>query len=327
MKLEGWKIAKRFLFVELLFCLIPAAVSAQEYPTRPVNLLIQFAPGIPSEVALRVLATKAEKFLGQPFVIANNGGGGGSVAVGIVAKERPDGYHLLGCSSSPLVRIPHFRPVPYKLGDFVPVMHFGAPISGLVVRADSPWKTLKEFVDYAKRNPGKVSYTSIGTGTPLHLAMEFIAKQEGIQWTHVPSTTSDPLIPLLGGHVTACSSGSQWIPHIKAGTLRLLGTHGEKRMKSFPDVPTFQESGYDFINETVLLYAVPKGTPPSVVRKLEDAFRKAMDEPEFSQTMNRIEYDITYRNSQDTKKYLEEAYDRIGRMIIELKIPKEDEKK
>ena len=206
-------------------------------------------------------------------------------------------------------------------------MHFGAPPSGLVVKADSPWKTMKEFVDYAKSNPRKVTYSSMGIGSPMHLAMEYVAKQEGIQWTHVPYPGSGPaFLALLGGHVTAQSGSSESYPHVKAGTVRLLAIHHEKRFKSFPDVPTFRELGYDFINESVFMFAAPKGTPQSVVNKLDEAFQKGMEGPEFIETMEKMEIVVSYRNSEDLKKYLEEAYVRLGKMIQELKLPKEPEK-
>jgi tripartite-type tricarboxylate transporter receptor subunit TctC len=316
------------IFLSGIIFLIPTLSSAQSYPTKPINILVGFAPGGTMDISTRVLASKAEKFLGQPFLISNNGGGGGSVALGIVAKERPDGYYLAGCTSTGLIRIPQFRPVPYKLEDFVSIMHFGAPQTGVVVKADSPFRTFKDLVDYAKKNPGRVTYSSTGVGSPMHLAMEYVARQEGIQWTHVPYPGSTPaLTALMGGHVTAQSGSTEWIPQIRAGEVRLLGTHGEKRMKIFPDVPTFRELGYDFINETVFMVAAPKGTPSPIVKKLEEAFHKAMDDPEFIQVMEKMEIEITYRNSEDTKKYLEEAYARLGKMIIELKIPKEPEKK
>lgn len=244
----------------------------------------------------------------------------------ILAKERPDGYSIAGCSSTSIIRIPQFREVPYKPEDFVPIMHFGAPPSGLVVRADSPWKTLKELVEYAKKNPGKVTYSSMGIGSPMHLAMEYIAKQEGIEWIHVPYPGSGPAFTaLLGGHVMAQSGSSESFPHVKAGTVRLLAIHHEKRFKSFPDVPTFRELGYDFIND--FMFAAPKGTPLSIVKKLDEAFRKGMEDPEFIQTMEKMEIVVTYRNHEDLKKYLEEAYVRLGKMIRDLKIPKEPEKK
>jgi tripartite-type tricarboxylate transporter receptor subunit TctC len=327
MKRRGWKMGEIFFFAGILL-LIPTFSSAQTYPTKPIHILVGFAPGGTMDISTRVVASKAEKLLGQPFIISNNGGGAGSVALGIVAKEKPDGYYLAGCTSTGLIRIPQFRTVPYKHEDFVPVMHFGAPQSGLVVKADSPWKTLKELVEYAKKNPGKVTYSSTGVGSPMHLAMEYIAKQEGIQWTHVPYPGSTPaLTALLGGHVTAQSGSTEWIPQVKDGAVRLLATHGERRMKTFPEVPTFRELGYDFINETVFMVAAPKGTPPSTVRKLDEAFHKAMDDSEFIQIMAKMEIELAYRNSEDTKRYLEEAYSRLGKMIIELKIPKEPEKR
>lgn len=328
MKQARWNIGKRSLLCGLIFFLMPALLYAQEYPTKPINVVITFSPGGSADPSMRLLASKTEKFLGQPFIITNNGGGGGSVAMAILAKEKPDGYYLAGCSSTSLIRIPQFRTVPYKHEDFVPIMHFGAPPSGLVVKADSPWKTVKEFVEYAKKNPGKVTYSSMGIGSPMHLAMEYIAKQEGIQWTHVPFPGSGPAFTaFLGGHVTAQSGSSESFPHVREGTVRLLASHHEKRWKSFPDVPTFRELGYDFINESVFMFAAPKGTSPAVVKRLDEAFRKGMEDPVFIQTMEKLEIEISYRNSEDTKKYLEEAYVRLGKMIAELKIPKEPEKK
>jgi len=328
MKRAGFKIGRKILYGGFLLFFIPAFLSAQEFPTKPINVVITFSPGGSADPSMRLLASKAEKYLGEPFIITNNGGGGGSVAMAILSKEKPDGYHLAGCSSTSLIRIPQFREVPYKLEDFVPIMHFGAPPSGLVVRADSPWKTLKEFVEYAKKNPGKVTYSSMGIGSPMHLAMEYIARKEGIQWTHVPYPGSGPAFhALLGGHVTAQSGSSESYPHVKAGTVRLLAIHHEKRFKSFPEVPTFREAGYDFINETVFMFAGPKGIPSSIVKKLDEAFRKGMEDPEFIQTMEKMEIVANYRNSEDLKKYLEEAYVRLGKMIRELKLPKESPKK
>ena len=327
MEKKGWKISKMIFLSGFLFLMIPALCYAQQYPTKPINILINKAPGGTLDIPTRIVASKAEKFLGQPFILSNNGGGGGSVALGIIAKEKPDGYHLVATSSSTLIRVPQFRTVTYKLEDFDPIMYFAAPQTGLAVRADSPWKTLKEFVEYAKKNPRKVTYATSGAGSAMHLAMEYIAKQEGIEWIHVPYPGEAPaLTALLGGHVTAVSDSTGWVPHVQQGTLRLLCTHGERRMKTFPDVPILLELGYNYFNEVVFLFVAPKGTPPSIVKKLDEAFHKAMDDPEFIQTMAKFEIEVAYRNSADTKKYLEDAYVSIGKMITELKIPKEEEK-
>jgi tripartite-type tricarboxylate transporter receptor subunit TctC len=260
--------------------------------------------------------------LGQPISVENNGAGGGTVGLGIIAKAKPDGYKLAQCVSIGLIGIPQFRAVTYTLDDFVPIMQFAAAETGLVVRADAPFKTLKEFVEYAKKNPGKVTYSTTSIGSTTHLVMEYIGKKEGITWTHVPFPGfSECVTALLGGHVTAVSGDTIWIPYVKDGTLRLLGNHGEKRMKAFPNVPTFREQGYDYVNPTTYLFVSPKGTPQPVVKKLEEAFHKAMDDPDFIRVADQLNNPISYRNSEETTKFLKQQYVAIGKMIRDFNIP------
>jgi tripartite-type tricarboxylate transporter receptor subunit TctC len=311
-------------------CMLPIALASslwgqQAYPTKPINLLIGYAPGGVVDISERFLASKAEKILGQPFVVSNNGGGGSSVAYEITARKAPDGYNIVGGASTGLVRIPQFRVVPYQMDDFIPIMHFATPIlTPVVVKSTSPWKTLKELVDYAKKNPGKVTYSTTGVGSPMHMAMEYVAKQEGITWTHVPFPGAMPAFTaLLGGHVTFQVGAGESVPFIKDGTVRLLANLSQQRVKSWPDTPTLIELGYDFFNESVFMFSAPKGTSKQIIDKLDDAFHKAMADPEFMNVLARVEFEPSYRNSADTRKYLEDAYVRIGRMIQELKIPKE----
>jgi tripartite-type tricarboxylate transporter receptor subunit TctC len=316
-----------FIFA-FLFLFLPFISFAQQYPTKPITLTVTFAPGGTLDVSTRILASKAEKILGQPILVSNVGGGAGSVALGQVAKKRADGYDITSCTSTGLIRIPQLRAVPYSHEDFIPIMHFTAVQSGVVVKSDSAFKTFKDLIEYARKNPGKVNYATSGAGSPMHMAMEFVADKEKIQWTHVPYAGGAPgLTAILGGHVTAMSDSTEWLPHVKEGSLRLLVTHGERRMRIFPNVPTLRELGYDFINETVFLIAAPKGVPPEIVKKLDEAFHKAMDDPEFIKTIQNLEFDVAYRNSQDTKKYLEDAYNRFSLMIKKLNIQKEPEKK
>ncbi len=308
----------------LLLVLIPFVSFAQDYPTKPINLIVTFAPGGTLDVAGRILATKAEKFLGQPVIVSNVGGGGGSVALAQVATKRPDGYDITCCTSTGLIRIPQLRAVPYGPDDFIPVMHFASVESGVVVKSDSPFKTFKDLIEFARKNPGKVTYATSGAGSPMHMAMEFVAMKEGIKWTHVPQTGGAPgLTAVLGGHVTAMSDSTEWLPHVKEGSLRLLVTHGEKRMAMFPDVPTLRDLGYDFINEAVFMIAAPKGTPAPIIKKLDESFHKAMDDPKFIETINTIAFTVSYRNSADTKKFLDDAYIRFGEMLKKLGIKKE----
>ena len=325
MKEKAWTKERVIVLCGVLLLLVPALSLAQQYPTKPINMAIGFAPGGAVDPAIRALAAASEKYLGQPFVLTNRGGGAGSIALGIVAKEKPDGYHLVGTSTSGLIYVPHFSEVSFKLGDFAPILIFAkAPHIGLIVKSTSPWKTLREFVDYAKKNPGTVNYGTSGVGSPQHLPMEYIARQEKIQWTHVPFKGSgEAFLGLLGGHITAQSGGIHEIQdHVKAGTVRVLAVHGDKRMKGLPDVPTLKEAGYDFSAEIYFLVAAPKGTPPAIVKKLEEAFHKGMDDPNFIQVMEKMEIEITYRNSEDMKRYLEESYGRLEQLVKDIKLPK-----
>ncbi|RJQ60179.1 MAG: tripartite tricarboxylate transporter substrate binding protein [Desulfobacteraceae bacterium] len=324
MKTNPSRAFRTLLFIGIgLVLLAPAVSLSADYPTKPVNVVVTFPPGGTLDMSTRILAAKAEKFLGQPLLVSNVGGGAGSVALGQIAKKRADGYEIASCASTGLIRIPQLRAVPYSHEDFIPIMHYAAVQSGLVVKSDSPYKSLKDLVEFAKKNPGKVTYATSGAGSPMHMAMEFIAGKEGIQWTHVPYAGGAPgLAALLGGHVTAMSDSTEWIPHVKEGSLRLIATHGEKRMTSFPDVPTLRDLGYDFINETVFMFAAVKGTPPEAVKKLNEALHKAMDDPEFIKTIRNIEFEVSYRNSEDTRKYLEDAYNRFGELIKKLGIQK-----
>lgn len=329
--MDGFRAVLSAVMLACVLCVMAgSSVEGQPaYPAKQIDLLIGYAPGGIVDVSERFLAGKAEKILGQPMVITNNGGGGSAVAVAIVATKPPDGYSVAGCASTGLVRIPQFRTVPYKWDDLTPIMHFATPIlTSLVVRSDSPFKTVKDLVEYARKNPGKVTYSTTGVGSPMHMGMEYVAKQESIKWTHIPYPGSMPaFMALLGGHVTAQAGAAECVPYIKEGKVRLLATISEKRVKTFPDVPTLRELGYDIFNETVFMFATPKGTPQPIIDKLDNAFHKSMADPDFNSLMAKLEMEPSYRNSADTMKYLEDAHGRIGKLIRELKIPREDEKR
>lgn len=317
-------IAIAFLAITISLFALPVWVSAQTYPSRPINLLVGFAPGGSLDTTMRMLTKKAEKYLGQPFAVDNNGAASGAVALGIVAKAKPDGYQLVGCTSVGLVGIPQFRPVTYKLSDFTPIMAYAAPESGLLVKGDAPWKTMKEFIEYAKKNPGKVTYSTNGIGTTQDMAMKYVAKKEGIKWAVVPfQGQSEALTALLGGHVTASSNSADLGDYFKEGKLRLLATHGEARMKAYPNVPTFRELGYEYVNPTRFMIAAPKGTPQSIITQLDEAFSKAVTDPEFVAMMGRLKTEVFYRHPQQMASWLEEQHVIMGNMIRDFNIPTE----
>ena len=311
--------------IVLVFALIstPAVVLAQDYPTKPINLTVCISTGGTVDLSTRILASKAEKILGQPIAVSNNGGGAGTIAMDLLSKAKPDGYQIASCPQTPLVEIPHLRKVPYKYEQFQTVMQFAEPYGGLVVQKDAPFNSLKDLIEYARKNPAKVTYTTSGTLTPWHLAMMYVGKQENVQWTAVPVPGGDPNMPLLGGHVTAFTAASSWKRYIDEGKFKLLVVYSEKRMPSFPNVPTLKELGYDFVVETNYAIYAPAGTPAPVVKKLDDAFRKAMDDPEFVAYMKKAEMPAIYLNTADTKSALDRMNKRFEKMVVDLKLPKE----
>jgi tripartite-type tricarboxylate transporter receptor subunit TctC len=303
-----------FLFMPLL------TVAQEQYPSRPINVISVGNAGGTGDLATRLLLGKAEKMLGQPLVITNNNMGGGTVPLTSFAKVKPDGYNLLATPSAPLLWMPHSQALSYKLSDFTPIMCHGLiGSSGLVVKADSPWKTFRDVVEYARKNPGKFTYAISGTGNPMDMAMQFVAKIEGVSWTAIPVPSSDPNMLVLGGHVNALSASPNWAQHVQNGSFRLLAVHSGSRLPEFPDAPTFKELGYDFIHESIAVQMLPKGAPDVVVKRLDDAFRKAMEDKEYRDLLKKINWQYKYLGPEDLKKYLEQSYVSVGDVVKKIR--------
>lgn len=323
---RGWMVNGGILLGGLLaLLLVPHLTYGQEFPTKPINIIVNFPPGGSVDSTTRALISKAEKYLGQPFVVLNKAGGGGTVGLGIAAKEKPDGYHLVSCSSAGITWHPQLRDLPYHYQDLVPIVTFGVSHNGIVVRSDAPWKTLNDLLEYSRKNPEKVSFSSPGTQSHVTVTTKYFAKHQGIQWTYVSFPGAVPaLTALIGGHVDFFSGATDWAPHVRAGTLRILATFTDKRMKRFPDAPTFQEMGYNLQHvSSPYLVAAPKGTPLPIVKKLESAFQKAMEDEEFVRVLENLEMEPTFLNSEETTKFIEECYEQYGKEIIELNIPRQ----
>jgi tripartite-type tricarboxylate transporter receptor subunit TctC len=208
--------------------------------------------------------------------------------------------------------------------DFTFIMQFAFTPSGLVVQADSPWKTLKEFVEHAKANPGKVRYSTAGPGSPSHLAMEQFTRKAGIKCIHIPFEGTAPSIAaVLGGHVEACADSVFWKPHVLSGKLRLLAGLDEKRIGFAPDVPTVTEAGYDITPVSLLGVVGPKGLSPQVVATLHNAYKKAIEDPDFVNVMNKMDMVFSYRGPQDFEKYITNLNAQLGVLFREIGIQKQ----
>jgi tripartite-type tricarboxylate transporter receptor subunit TctC len=288
------------------------AAAQEPYPSRPISLVVPFPPGGVADLTARPVAAAMEKVLKQPMGVVNKTGAAGAVGMQFVATSKPDGYTLLLALSSISI-IPEAdklfgRPPAFTVDQFAPVALISADPTILVVRAESPWKTAKEFIEEAKKRPGQISYSSSGIYGTLHMAMELLSNGAGIKLRHVPYGGAGPaLTALLGGHVDALASGPAVVlPQIKAGKLRALAGWGDKRVAALPEVPTFKELGYPEAEFYIWagLFA-PKGTPEPVLAKLREAARVAVGDPEFKSAMDKLETPITFKQGAEFQKFFE----------------------
>ena len=284
---------------------------AQSFPGKAITLYCAFPAGGPTDLVFRALGEAAGRELKQPVVIENKPGAGGTLAAITLKSAKPDGYTL---AQMPLgvFRIPHMQKVPQldPVRDFDYVINLTGYTFGIVVPAGAPWKTFRDFVDDAKRNPEKINYGSTGTGTTPHLAVEEFAAKAGIKLTHVPyKGSADLMAAILGGHIMAASDSTGWAPHVDGGKLRLLVTFGSKRTKKWPDVPTLAELGYDTISDSPFGLAGPAGMDAGVVRVLHEAFRKALDDPKVRELLERFDQPVIYMGPGEYTRWARQTYE------------------
>jgi len=299
----------RWLVVGLA-SLVGSAALAQPFPSKPVTMIVPWPAGGSTDQVMRALAQATEKYLGQPIIIENKAGAGGTLGAVALTTAKPDGYTVTQLPIT-IFRLPHTTKTGFDpLADFTYIIGVSGYTFGVVVRADAPYKTWQELIDYAKANPGKLSYGTPGANTSLHVTMEEIGYRYGIKWTHVPYRgNADNMQGILGGHVDIAADATGWGPHVDAGKLRLLATWGEKRTKRWPNVPTLKELGYDIVSTSPYGIGGPKGMDPQVVRTLHDAFKKGMEDPVHMQAMEKYDQDLIYMSGDDYAKFARKAFE------------------
>ena len=299
------------------------AVAQSGFPSRPIRLIVPWPPGGSTDGQLRSLADLATRHLGQPVIVENRSGVSGTMAAQIMAAEqRGDGY-LVGQMPITAFRVPMMtsRPGWDPMKDFTYVIHLTGYLFGVVVKADSPWQTWQEFMAYAKANPGKIAYGSPGVGSTLHITMERIAAENGIEWLHVPFRGgADNIQAVLSGQTQANADSTGWAPLVEAGQLRLLVTWGENRAARFPNVPTLREVGINIVSASPYGLAGPKGMDPGVVRALHDAFKAALYDPAHAEVLARYDMPLIYKNSADYTSYVGQIMEEEGTMIRRLNL-------
>jgi tripartite-type tricarboxylate transporter receptor subunit TctC len=287
---------------------VVASAFGQSFPAKPITLICPWPPGGSTDLHLRKMAELGSKHLGQPVIVENRPGGSGMNGPATMAKTaRPDGYTISQLAIT-AYRVPHMQKVDWHpLNDFSYIIGVAGYTFGVVVKADSPFKTFPDMIAYAKANPGKLSYATPGTGTSLHLAMAEIGAKAGVEFLHVPfKGQAEGVAALLGGHVMAQVDSTGWARLVDAGTLRLLATLGDRRTRW--NAPTVKELGVDTVSNSPYGFVGPKGMPPQVVKTLHDAFKLAIDDPENLKTLQQLDQNLWYKSSDDYQRWAAETF-------------------
>jgi tripartite-type tricarboxylate transporter receptor subunit TctC len=266
-----------------------APVWAQDYPSKPVRIMVSTAPGGMADTLGRLLASHLTQAMGQQFYVENRGGAGNIIGIDAVAKSPPDGYTLLVCAGTITINHIMNKKMPYDVQrDLAPITQLVSVPNVLVVHPSQPFKTLADFIAAAKAKPGQINYASAGVGSNLHLSMELLKAKTGIEVVHVPYKGVGPAMSdLLGGHVASMVSNvGSAKPHITAGKLRALGVTARARVAALPDVPSIAESGvkdYEVMNWFGMF--APAGTPQPIIMRMNDEAKKMLTAPEMQKRL------------------------------------------
>lgn len=291
---------------------VPASTGsmADRYPSRPITLIVPWPAGGATDITMRILAELASPTLGQPIVVENKPGVGGTLVGPALAAAKPDGY-VIGQLPLTLYRLPHQQRTNWQpLRDIQPVLMISGVTFGILVPADSPLRSLGDLLDWGRAHPGELTVGSTGIGTTAHLGMEDVLSRNGISYVHVPYRgTADQMLAVANHSLMAGVNSTGFAPFVASGQLRLLAVFGEARSAHWPDVPTVKELGYpDAVYNSPYGIGVPHGTDPRIVKRLHDAFHHAMFQPRHIAELAKYDQELTYLNTARYQAYLERAW-------------------
>ncbi len=312
---------KRILIISLILsCFTVMPIRAADFPTKEVQINIPWAAGGATDLIFRALGATTGKYLGKAVVVVNRPGGGGAVGYTEAAQAKPDGYTLVS-AVTPLTILPHQVATAFTYKNFDAIINVVSDPSMFLVRSDAPWKSLKEFIDYAKKNPDMITVGNSGAGGGVHLVALAFERAAGAKFNHIPFSGGGPSVTaLLGGHINAVSvSPPEGIEHVKAGKLKIIALFAEKRFEMFPDVPTVKEQGIDFAMGMWRGLAAPKGTPPDAVKKLHEAFKQGMDDPVFQKNARDMAVNLSYLGPEGFGKLMASDNEFFAKLIKEIK--------
>ena len=320
-----WNHSKRLTLAVLALTLgsvsTVALAQTAPYPQKSITMVVPFPPGGLADIVGRPVADAMSRELGQPVIIENKPGAGGGIGMGQVAKAKPDGYTVVMALSSYSV-IPEAdaligRAPLYAYSDLRPIARYTADPTVLAVRADSPWKTVKDLVDDAKKRPKAINYGSSGNYGTMHIPMEIFAQTAGIQLTHVPFTGAGPAVmALLGGQIEAVSTGPATVlQHVKAGKIRVLGHWGSGKLDALPDVPSLKDAGYNAEYAQWSGLFIPSTTPEPIAQRLRAAAKFAANDAKVKEVINGAGSPILYMDSLEFEKYVQSDVKRMSEVV------------
>jgi tripartite-type tricarboxylate transporter receptor subunit TctC len=317
------KILGKAALVIALTASVLAPAAAQNFPRKAVTVICPWAPGGGTDTILRALCKETEKYLGQTITVTNNTGGGGAVGHSAIMQAAPDGY-TVGMITFELNSLPPQGLIPFDYKAYDPLMRINADPAALTVNKDAPFNSLKDFIDYAKANPGKVTIGNSGPGSVWHIAAGLMADKTGVSVVNVPFDGAAPAVTaLVGNHIKAVSvSVAEVRGQVQAGQLKILGVMDTKRNALFPDVPTFQEQGVDVTFYTWRGLALPKGVKAENKAILLDAFKKAFDSPDFKAFAEKASLNLAYQDSAEFSTFLAQNYTDVAAVMKSLGLTK-----
>jgi tripartite-type tricarboxylate transporter receptor subunit TctC len=318
---------KRLAVAAFALVALAGAAQAQQWPAKPVRVIVNVAPGGVADITMRVLGARLTETLGQPFVVENRAGGDGYIGFEGVARADPDGYTFVYSPGSSMMISPHI----VKRADFdpvrilTPVVATGAVSLYIIVKPDLPVNNYQEFVAYARANPGKLSYGTPGNGTSPHIAGEVYSREAGVKLNHIPYKGGGPALKdLLGGIIDSTFDPGIGLAQVKGGKLRLIAVAGPQRHPDFPDVPTLEENGIKGVDGGPYFgFYAPNGTPRPVVDRLNAEVQKLMQEPAVRERFRALAVNLAPpMTPEQFAAYVRAEHDRYAKLLKELGIDK-----
>ena len=306
-----------------LLCLLALSygASAQQYPDRPIHLVVPFGPGGFTDVAARILQKELQPVLGQPIVVENKAGAGSTIGTDYVAKAPPDGYNLVMVSTTHVISPHLYRDIPYDpVKDFAPVMKLAEGPYVLVVNSKTPYNSVKDLIAAAKAKPGSIDFASSGNGSSQHLVAALFMNMTGAKLNHIPYKGSNQAMQdVIGGQVPVSFVGlPNALPNVSSGKIRALAVTTKKRHPDLPNVPTMEEAGVPGYDATIwLALLAPKGTPADVVQKINAAVTQVLSRPDARKLMNSAGVNVATSSPEELEKLLVSELDRWGKVVKE----------